>query len=68
LTGCCKQRFSIEFFAVDTLMAGKLLDTTALVDLSRGNIAAADYVDEERRKGVPLFVSVVSAMELIVEV
>lgn len=49
-------------------MAGKLLDTTALVDLSRGNIAAADYVDEERRKGVPLFVSVVSAMELIVEV
>jgi len=47
-------------------MTGKLLDTIVLINLSRGIVTAADYVDEERRKGVPLFVSVVSAIELIV--
>ena len=47
-------------------MAGKLLDTTVLIDLSRGKLDAADYVDSERQVGTELFVSVVSAMELIV--
>lgn len=46
-------------------MAGKLLDTTILVDLSRG-YQDADFVDNERRLETELFVSVVSAMELIV--
>jgi hypothetical protein len=48
------------------LMAGKLLDTTVLIDLSRGKSDAADFVDNERRLGTELFVSVVSAMELLV--
>ncbi len=47
-------------------MAGKLLDTTVLIDLSRKNVAAADFIDNERRLGTELFVSVVSTMELIV--
>ena len=47
-------------------MPGKLLDTTALIDLSRGQIAAADFLDGEREAGTPLFVSIVSAMEFIV--
>jgi predicted nucleic acid-binding protein len=47
-------------------MAGKLLDTTVLIDLSRKNVAAADFIDNERRLGTELFVSIVSAMELIV--
>lgn len=47
-------------------MSRKLLDTTILVDLSRGNTAAADFVDSERHLGTELLVSVVSAMELIV--
>ncbi len=47
-------------------MAGKLLDTTVLIDLSRGKLEAADFVDNERRLGTELSVSVVSAMELIV--
>lgn len=29
-------------------MAGKLLDTTILIDLSRGNVAAADFVEATR--------------------
>lgn len=48
-----------------TLMTGKLLDTTVLIDLSRGNAVAADFVDSARASDMPLFVSVVSAMELI---
>lgn len=44
-------------------MKGKLLDTTVLIDLSRGNAAAADFVDNESDES--LFVSVVSAMELV---
>lgn len=47
-------------------MAGKLLDTTVLIDLLRGNTAAADFVDDERQDGTSLFVSTISAMELIV--
>ena len=46
-------------------MTGKLLDTTVLIDLSRGNADAADFVDAARESGRPLFVSVISAMELI---
>jgi predicted nucleic acid-binding protein len=44
---------------------GQLLDTTVLIDLSRGNAAAADFVDEAFNSGSPLFISVISAMELI---
>lgn len=47
-------------------MAGKLVDTTVLIDLLRGKDAAADCVDNERQAGTELFVSVISAMELIV--
>ena len=47
-------------------MTGKLLDTTVLIDLSRGNTDAADFIDAVRASGTPLFVSVISAMELIV--
>lgn len=46
-------------------MNGKLLDTTILIDLSRGKSAAADFIDENRRSQTPLFISVISAMELI---
>ena len=46
-------------------MTGKLLDTTVLIDLSRGNTDAADFVDTARSSGIPLFISVISAMELI---
>ena len=46
-------------------MNGKVLDTTVLIDLSRGNIAAADFVDDCRQAQIPLFISVISAMELI---
>ncbi len=47
-------------------MADELLDTTLLIDLSRGSSAAADFVDKERGLGTGLFISVISAMELIV--
>jgi tRNA(fMet)-specific endonuclease VapC len=46
-------------------MSGKLLDTTVLIDLSRGNTDAASFVDTAFASGVPLFISVISAMELI---
>jgi len=46
-------------------MSGKLLDTTVLIDLSRGNTAAADFIDNSRTAQTPLFISVISAMELI---
>ena len=46
-------------------MIGKLLDSTVLIDLSRGNADAADFVDAAFRAGTPLFISVISAMELI---
>jgi predicted nucleic acid-binding protein len=48
-----------------TSMTGKLLDTTVLIDLSRGYTSAADFVDSARASNIPLFVSVVSAMELV---
>jgi predicted nucleic acid-binding protein len=47
-------------------MIGKLLDSTVLIDLSRGDVNAADYIDHERNANVSLFVSVISAMELVV--
>lgn len=46
-------------------MTGKLLDTTVLIDLSRGNPAAADFIDAEFKSETCLFISVISAMELI---
>ena len=46
-------------------MTGKLLDTTVLIDLSRGNPDAADFVDAARGSDIPMYVSVIFAMELI---
>jgi predicted nucleic acid-binding protein len=48
-----------------TGMTGKLLDTTVLIDLSRGNVDAADFIDAAFTSGTPLFISVISAMELV---
>jgi predicted nucleic acid-binding protein len=42
-------------------MTGKLLDTTVLVDLSRGSEEAADFVDSAFASDAPLFISVISA-------
>lgn len=47
-------------------MTGKLLDTTVLIDLSRGNFHAADFVDAAIKAKIPLFISVISAIELVV--
>jgi predicted nucleic acid-binding protein len=44
---------------------GTLLDTTVLIDLSRGNADAADFVDAAIESDTLLAISVVSAMELI---
>ncbi len=46
-------------------MNGVLIATTVLIDLSRGDTAAAEFVDAAFSAGTPLYVSVVSAMELI---
>ena len=46
-------------------MIGKLLDTTVLIDLSRGSADAADFIDAARASGTPLLISVISAMELV---
>jgi predicted nucleic acid-binding protein len=50
---------------MDTL-TGLLLDTTVLIDLSRGNQTAADFIDQQRENRQSLFVALISAMELIV--
>jgi len=34
-------------------MIAKLLDSTVLVDLSRGNTQAADFVDAARQANIP---------------
>jgi predicted nucleic acid-binding protein len=47
-------------------MTGRLLDTTVLIDLSRGNTEAAQFIDATVASEIPLFISVISAMELIV--
>lgn len=47
-------------------MGEKLLVTTVLIDLARGITNAADIIDNERQQGTGLYISVVSAMELIV--
>ncbi len=43
-----------------------LLDTTVLIDLTRGTADAAQFLDQQRTLNAPLLVSVVSAMELLV--
>jgi predicted nucleic acid-binding protein len=48
------------------MMTGKLLDTTVLIDLFRGNEKAADFIETARNAKIPLFISVISAMELAV--
>jgi len=50
---------------VESALKGKLLDTTVLIDLSRGNSDAADFIDSGRTTGTRLCISVISAMELI---
>lgn len=47
-------------------LTGLLLDTTVLIDLSRGNQTAADFIDQQRENRQSLFVALISAMELIV--
>ncbi len=51
---------------MDAGMTALLLDTTVLIDLSRGNTDASDFIDSQRKSGVLLAVSVISAMELVV--
>lgn len=46
-------------------MTQKLLDTTVLIDLSRGNAEAAEFVNTCRGSSIDLFISVISAMEVI---
>jgi len=43
-----------------------LLDTTVLIDLSRRNEQAADFIEQHRSNGYLLAISVISAMEFIV--
>ena len=43
-----------------------LLDTTVLIDLSRGNNYASEFIDNNRKSDILLAVSVISAMELVV--
>jgi predicted nucleic acid-binding protein len=49
-----------------TSMTGMLLDTTVLIDLLRGNTDAAEFIDTVAASETPLFVSAISAMELLV--
>jgi predicted nucleic acid-binding protein len=51
---------------VGTVVGDNLLDTTVLIDLSRGDEFIAKYIDELRESNTGLFISTVSAMELIV--
>ena len=46
-------------------MTNKLLDPTVLIDLSRGISDVGDFVDNTFQAGTPLFISVISAMELV---
>ncbi len=47
-------------------MTGWLIDTTVLIDVSRGHADAVDFLEKAQTSETPLFVSVISAMELIV--
>ncbi len=47
-------------------MKGLLLDTTLLIDLSRGNEQAADFIEQQRKNNTYLAISTISAMELVV--
>jgi predicted nucleic acid-binding protein len=51
--------------SVESFMNGKLLDTTVLIDLFRGNDDAAKFVETALESEIALFISVISAMELI---
>ncbi len=44
----------------------QLLDTTVLIDLTKGSDDAIDFIDWQRKQGAVLCVSVISAMGLIV--
>ncbi len=48
-----------------TLITGILLDTTVLIDISRGHLDASDFIDSMVQSHTPLFISVVSAMEFV---
>jgi predicted nucleic acid-binding protein len=43
-----------------------LLDTTVLIDLSRANKQASEFIDHRRDSGILLAVSVISVMEFVV--
>jgi len=47
-------------------MAGRLLDTKILIDLSRGYVNAASFIETELKQGTLLYISVISAMELVI--
>jgi predicted nucleic acid-binding protein len=47
-------------------MTGTLLDTTILIDILRGNANTAEFIDTALADDTPLFVSAISAMELVV--
>ncbi|EDN67633.1 PIN domain protein [Beggiatoa sp. PS] len=47
------------------MIIGKLLDTTILINLFRGHEKAADFIEKARTSKIPLFISVISAMELV---
>ena len=49
-------------------MTALLLDTTVLIDLSRGNEQAADFIEQCKEIEQLLEISVISAMELVVAV
>ncbi len=44
---------------------GKLLDTTVLIDLFRGKENAANFLETCKESRIPLFISIISAMELV---
>jgi len=47
-------------------IAGILIDTTVLIDLSHGHEGAASFINEQRKTGTAIHISVISSMELIV--
>lgn len=47
-------------------MTGILLDTTVLIDLSRGNIDAADFVDMQINSQIPIRLDAPERLKLCV--
>ena len=47
-------------------LKGVLVDTDVLIDVSRGKPQALDLFDDMSREKPPIFISVISAMELMV--